>query len=98
MYYAQIGLQNFIKKGANLSQINIGIPSYGRPVEGGPYWPSWRDLDRGDMYFNSKYDNVPCGDVMLKGSAYCSPALAGDKTALALLSGCGGIMVFRNIL
>ncbi len=95
LYYAQIGLQNFIKKGANLSQINIGIPSYGRPVEGGPYWPSWRDLDRGDMYFNSKYDNVPCGDVMLKGSAYCSPALAGDKTTLAIFSGCGGIMVFR---
>lgn len=26
---------------------------------------------------------------------FCSPALAGDKTAYALLSGAGGVMVFR---
>ena len=45
LYLAQIGLQNFIKKGANLSQINIGIPTYGRPIDGGPYWPYWRELN-----------------------------------------------------
>lgn len=95
LYLAQIGLQNFIKKGANLSQINIGIPTYGRPIDGGPYWPYWRGLNGKNMYFDSKHDNVMCGEVSLKAAAYCSPALAGDKTALALLSGCGGIMVFR---
>ncbi|MDE6565683.1 MAG: glycoside hydrolase family 18 protein, partial [Clostridia bacterium] len=95
LYLAQIGLQKFIKKGAKLSQINIGIPSYGRPTDGGPYWPYWSSAQGNNLYFDSKYDNVKCGDVVLDSCAYCSPALAGDKTALALLSGCGGIMVFR---
>ncbi len=95
LYYAQKGLQNFIDKGANLSQINIGIPSYGRPIDGGPYWPSWRYVNGQNMYFDSIYENVKCDKDVYMTSAFCSPALAGDKTALALFSGCGGIMVFR---
>lgn len=94
IYYALRGLQKFVDNGANLNQINLGIPSYGRPVVGGPYWPTWRNLTNAN-YFDSVYDGVECDTNYYATSSYCSPALASDKTALALLSGCGGIMVFR---
>lgn len=40
------------------------------------------------------YFNVHDGGQVYTGT-FCSPALAGDKTALALFSGAGGVMVFR---
>ena len=45
-------------------------------------------------YWDSKYYNVPNAGQIYDGT-FCSPALAGDKTAYALLSGAGGVMVFR---
>lgn len=41
-----------------------------------------------------KYYNVPDAGQIYDGT-FCSPALAGDKTAYAMLSGAGGAMVFR---
>lgn len=34
------------------------------------------------------------GNQIYEGT-FCSPALAGDKTAYTLFSGAGGVMVFR---
>lgn len=90
---AQEGLQAFIDAGADISKINIGIATYGRPVNGTPYWATWRDLDEAN-YWDNKYYNVHDADQVYEGT-FCSPALAGDKTAYALFSGCGGVMVFR---
>ncbi len=91
---AQWGLTDFVKNGADLKKINIGIATYGRPVNGAPYWPAWRDLEGRQLYWNSLHYNIDCcGQIF--DSAYCSPALAGDKTAYALLTGAGGVMVFR---
>lgn len=90
---AQYGLVDFVNNGAKLSQINIGIAAYGRPVEGGGYWPTWRDLEQAN-YWDSRYYNVECSGQLFD-AAYCSPALAGDKTAYALMTGVGGVMVFR---
>ncbi len=90
---AQEGLQAFIDNGADISKINIGIAAYGRPVNGTPYWATWRDLDEAN-YWNNKYYTVHDADQVYEGT-FCSPALAGDKTAYALFSGCGGVMVFR---
>lgn len=90
---AQKGLQAFIDNGADISKINIGIAAYGRPVNGTPYWATWRDLDEAN-YWNNKYYTVHDADQVYEGT-FCSPALAGDKTAYALFSGCGGVMVFR---
>lgn len=90
---AQYGLVDFVNNGAKLSQINIGIAAYGRPTEGGGYWPTWRDLKQAN-YWDSRYYNVEC-EGQLFDAAYCSPALAGDKTAYALMTGVGGVMVFR---
>ena len=90
---AQEGLQAFVDNGAELSKINIGIAAYGRPVNSTPYWATWRDLADA-TYWNNKYYTVYDSNQVYEGT-FCSPALAGDKTALALFSGAGGVMVFR---
>jgi len=90
---AQDGLVAFVNNGADLSRINIGIAAYGRPVNGSPFWATWRDLAAAN-YWDSLYYNVPDSGQVYDGT-FCSPALAGDKTAYALLSGAGGVMVFR---
>ncbi len=90
---AEEGLKNFVDNGADLSKINIGIAAYGRPVNGSPYWATWRDLDEAN-YWDSKYYNVADAGQIYEGT-FCAPALAGDKTALALFSGAGGVMLFR---
>lgn len=95
IYNAQLGIARFVKNGATKSKINIGIPSYGRPINHASYWPAWNEVDRPNMYFDSIFERVDCGKQTYYDSAYCSPALAGDKTALAIFSGCGGVMVFR---
>ncbi|MCL2023601.1 MAG: glycoside hydrolase family 18 protein [Oscillospiraceae bacterium] len=90
---AQEGLNNFIANGADISKINIGIAAYGRPLNGTPFWAEWRNLDTAN-YWDSKYYNVQDGEQIYDGT-FCAPALAGDKTAYALFSGAGGVMVFR---
>lgn len=90
---AHEGLKAFVDNGADISKINIGIAAYGRPVNGSPYWAVWRNLDEA-TYWNNMYFNVHDGGQVYTGT-FCSPALAGDKTALALFSGAGGVMVFR---
>lgn len=90
---AQEGLADFIKNGADITKINIGIAAYGRPVNGSPYWASWRALEEAN-YWDNKYYNVHDAGQVYEGT-FCSPALAGDKTAYALFTGCGGVMVFR---
>lgn len=90
---AQAGLQAFQDNGADIEKINIGIAAYGRPVNGSPFWASWRDLPQA-TYWNNRYETVHDSNQVYTGT-FCSPALAGDKTAYALLSGAGGVMVFR---
>lgn len=90
---AEEGLKEFVDNGCDLSKINIGIAAYGRPVNNTPYWATWRDLKQAN-YWDSKYYNVPDAGQVYDGT-FCSPALAGDKTAYALFSGAGGVMVFR---
>lgn len=90
---AEEGIAAFLKNGADITKINIGIAAYGRPINGTPYRATWRDLEQAN-YWDSKYYNVPDAGQIYDGT-FCSPALAADKTAYALLSGCGGVMVFR---
>lgn len=90
---AQEGLQAFVDNGADIKKINIGIAAYGRPVNLSPYWGDWRTLPQAN-YWDNKYYNVLTEDQIYDGT-FCSPALAGDKTAYALFSGAGGVMVFR---
>ncbi len=90
---AEQGLKEFKDNGADISKINIGIAAYGRPINSTPFWASWRYLHDAN-YWNSKYYTVEDANQVYEGT-FCSPALAGDKTAYALLTGAGGVMVFR---
>ena len=90
---AQEGLKSFADKGADISKINIGIGAYSRPVNMSPFWGSWRTNENAD-YYNCKYYNIVTEGQLFEGT-YCSPAVAGDKTAYALFAGAGGVMVFR---
>ena len=90
---AEDGVKAFVDNGCDLSKINIGIAAYGRPINTTPYWATWRDLKDAN-YWNNKYYTVEDADQIYEGT-FCSPALAGDKTAYALFSGAGGVMVFR---
>lgn len=92
---AQYGLVELVNNGAILKQINIGIAAYGRPLSSGPYWATWRDAQGEDLYWNNLRYNVLCGGQLFDAT-FCSPALAGDKTAYAIMSGAGGVMVFRT--
>lgn len=91
---AQSGLADFVKNGADLSKINIGIAAYGRPVSNAHYWADWRSHTGRNLYWDNLHYNVECGGQIFD-STFCAPALAGDKTAYALFSGAGGVMVFR---
>lgn len=93
LHQAEEGLKAFADNGADISKINIGIAAYARPINSTPYWASWRALEEAN-YWNSKYYTIHDGDQVYEGT-FCSPALAGDKLALALFSGAGGVMVFR---
>jgi len=99
LHQAQEGLVAFLNAGAQLSQINIGIAAYGRPINGSPYWKAWRDVEHANYWDNryfvldSDYQTPNAGQVYI--GTFNSPALAGDKTAYALFSGAGGVMVFR---
>lgn len=90
---AQQGLRDFQNNGADISKINIGIAAYGRPINSTPFWATWRDLPDAN-YWNNKYFTVNDSNQIYEGT-FCSPALAGDKLAYSLLSGAGGVMVFR---
>lgn len=91
---AQEGLQAFKDNGADISKINIGIAAYARPVNSGPFWGVWRDFEDAN-YWDSKYYNINDAGQVYEGT-FCSPAVAGDKTAYALFCGAGGVMVFRT--
>ena len=90
---AQEGLQAFIDNGADISRINIGIGAYARPINSLPLWVVWRGFAAAN-YWNSRYYNILYSDQIFIGT-FCAPAQAGDKTAYALFSGAGGVMVFR---
>lgn len=90
---AEAGLRDFVKNGADIKKINIGVAIYGRPVNSSAYWAVWRNLENAN-YWDNKYYNVQDSDQIYDGT-FCSPALAGDKTAYALFTGAGGVMTFR---
>lgn len=93
LHQAQVGLKDFIDNGADISKINIGIATYARPINSTPFWATWRNFDEAN-YWQNKYYTIHDSNQVYEGT-FCAPALAGDKTAYALFSGAGGVMVFR---
>lgn len=69
--------------GFSPSQICLGVPAYGRPLDGSASWPLYRDAAPG--YARNEAD----------GAYYNSPALARDKAAFAALEGFGGVFLYH---
>lgn len=82
--------------GFDMSQVNLGIPYYGRTYEGDWFWANWRD------YETNWFDNiVPDIEYEIDGVKkvndcyFNSPQMCYDKTAYAINTGIGGVMAFR---
>lgn len=84
---AQDAIDYFTGLGFAPSQLCLGIPAYGRPLDGSAQWVFYREIDPaalegenpdlwGDIYFNS-------------------PALALQKRTLAREQGLSGVMVYH---
>lgn len=90
------GLAYLNGMGFDMSQVNLGIPYYGRTYEGDWFWANWRD------YEVNWFDNVvPDIEYEIDGVKkvndcyFNSPQMCYDKTAYAINTGVGGVMVFR---
>lgn len=82
--------------GFDMSQVNLGIPYYGRTYEGDWFWANWRD------YEVNWFDNIVSdieyeidGVKKVNDCYFNSPQMCYDKTAYAINTGVGGVMVFR---
>lgn len=88
-YFSSLGFSN--------NQILLGIPFYGRTTDRRSYWPSY-DESYGKWdnfkpdYHYVDYDAITEFDSSVYLNGY---AMVRDKTALAIASDIGGIMIFR---
>ncbi len=80
--------------GFSRDQINLGIPFYGTQTEALMEQYIYNALEHQD-YFNNFYTVNSYSDGSPTEVYFNSPAMVRDKTAYALLSGYGGIMVWH---
>lgn len=78
-------VQYFLNKGFRPEQINLGLPFYARPADGGGIWinyddPAYTPADRFQNYSN--------------GMWFSGTQMIMDKTAYAVESNLGGVMIF----
>ena len=84
---AQDAIDYFIDLGFAPSQLCLGIPAYGRPLDGSAQWVFYRDIDPDSM--KGKNPNL-VGDIYFN-----SPSLALQKQELAKEEKLSGVMVYQ---
>lgn len=84
---AQEAIDYFIDLGFAPSQLCLGIPAYGRPLDGSAQWVFYRDIDPDSM--KGKNPNL-VGDIYFN-----SPSLALQKQELAKKEKLSGVMVYQ---
>lgn len=84
---AQEAIAYFIDLGFAPSQLCLGIPAYGRPLDGSAQWVFYRDIDPDSM--KGKNPNL-VGDIYFN-----SPSLALQKQELAKEEKLSGVMVYQ---
>lgn len=85
----------FERLGVDRKKINMGIPFYGTQVDAVMEQYSYTDITLHDYYSNIYL--MPGYTYSIPTSVYFnSPAMVRDKTAYALLSGYGGVMVWHG--
>lgn len=79
-------------------QIVLGIPFYGRPINGDRDWAPWKHFETNDQYWTNfiPVNKNTHPDIEVKKDIYLnSPAMIADKVAYAVNCGIGGIMLFH---
>lgn len=98
------GIQYAQQNGFDMKKCDIGLPFYGRPVDKFAFWPSYKDAAEVLGKFGN-IDTTPRevtieenGKQVTKQSApsyFNSYQMIYDKTAFALDSGIGGLMIWH---
>ncbi|MGN0524007.1 MAG: glycoside hydrolase family 18 protein [Eubacterium sp.] len=93
-------IMHFLKKGFSLSQLDLGLPYYARPVDGTGYWSDYKkEVDRLDKYTNvveNEYRDLDWKqkEITVKARFYNSCQMIEDKTAYCVYADVGGVMVW----
>jgi len=82
---AQAALESFLAQGCTPAQLCLGLPAYGRPVDGSAQWPFYRDAA----------EDLAQGGNLWQSAWYNSPQLVADKCALARQQGLGGVFLYH---
>ncbi|MEG0546431.1 MAG: glycoside hydrolase family 18 protein [Oscillospiraceae bacterium] len=94
-------IYHFVDKGFKLSQLNLGLPYYARPVDGTGYWKNYKDevsqMDRFTNVVHGDYEDLDWKQktITVKDRFYNGCQMVEDKTAFCIYSGVGGIMVWH---
>ena len=93
-------IYHFVRKGFKLSQLDLGLPYYARPVDGAAYWSDYSaEVDKMDRFTNVVEDeyrdfDVNKKEITVKPRFYNSCQMIEDKTAFCVYAGVGGIMIW----
>ncbi len=82
-------VQYFLDKGFKPEQINLGLPFYARPYDGGGIWI---DFDDPDYTPYDRFQNLS------DGMWFTGTQLTMDKTAYAIENNLGGMMIFTAVM
>lgn len=92
-------IRNVMKSGIPAEKILLGVPTYGRTTDkSADAWPSYKDYDLGkwgNLIKDYPYTTAD-GEKKTCDAYVNSYGQVRDKTALAMSSGIGGIMIFRE--
>ena len=92
------GINKMLKGGFEAQQLDLGVPFYSRPTNRLAYWGSYNQFEgKLDRYTNLIYFNDfdASGNPMTAPQYINSVQMISDKTAFAVDSGLGGIMVWH---
>lgn len=78
-------VQYFLNKGFKPEQINLGLPFYARPDDGGGIWINFDDSNYTPANRFQNYSN---------GMWFSGTQMTTDKTAYAIENNLGGVMIF----
>lgn len=94
-------IYHFVKMGFNLSQLNLGLPYYARPVDGKGYWRDYSEeaekLGRYSNVAEDEYEDVDWkqNKIAVKARFYNCCQMIEDKTAFCIYHNVGGIMCWH---
>lgn len=90
MTVAENDIKTCIKKGYDMSKIDLGLPFYARPTTHDGYWYDYHS-------YYDKLDDAGLYDDDETGLTFSFNTydVIRDKTALAMSKGCGGVMIWH---